>query len=67
MSDRVWLQLIELLVTSISAGLTTSAGLMALVHAQSWLDAGFAFVVPFLFTLGAGLRNLYKDKPATMQ
>ena len=61
--NRMVISVLEILVTATVAGLTTSAGLLAMVHERVWIDAVFVFVVPFLTTIGVGLRNLYKDNP----
>ena len=63
MNNKLLIHLFEVFITSLGAGLTTSVGLSTLIHDRNWIDAAFAFVVPFLFTLASGLRNLYKDKP----
>ena len=63
-SNRLIFQLLELFITAVVSGLTTSAGLLALVHEHNWVDAVYIFTVPFLSVVGAGLRNLSKDNPS---
>ena len=65
MTGKLAAQLAELFISALVAGLTTSAGLLALVHESNWLDSTYVFVVPFLSTISVGLRNLYKSNPST--
>ena len=63
MKDKLKLQIIEIIISATVAGLTTGAGLLALLHQSNWTDAIYVFIVPFLSTVAVGLRNLYKDNP----